>query len=149
MSATLELSVAIDDFNKKRSERGLTGSIGEDQESLFEFFDATTNSFIGAQLDYMQLVIDLADANMSDDDRYEVEDEYEKRLALANKELQQLRQHHESIASQLSNERQLVSALRDELARMASTTAQDPSARIVRKLSERTSEFFENRGGLT
>lgn len=148
MNAALDLSVAIDEFNKKRAERGITGSIGADDESLFEFFDATTNIFIGAQLDYMQLAIDLADANMSDDDRYEVEDEYEKRLALANKELLQVRQHHESLTSQLSNERQRSEALREELARVASTKAQDPSARIVRQLQERTSDYFENRGDI-
>lgn len=144
MKAVLDLSVAVDELHERRAAKGNAGPLGDDHESLIEFFDLATKSFIGAQLDYLQLAIDVADANMSDEDRYEVEDEYEMRLAVANKELLQLRQNQSSLTSQLAIERQRAEALREEIARLAANKA-ETSTRSLRPLCDRTSEYFEAR----
>lgn len=144
MASLVEMARNVDRINADRLQRGIepASSLFDDEQGQLAFFSAASECLVDAQLDYMQLAIDVAESTVSEIVRFDLEDEYEERLEKANKELMQLRQAQDSLRTQLEAERQRTSALRADLANTSRTSAGLTSGVSRRSIVTRFSDYF-------
>lgn len=145
MSSLVELAGHVDTINADRHQRGIepSSSLFDDEPGHMAFFSAASECLMGAQLDYLQLAVDVSESTVSEMVRFDLEDEYEERLEKANKELMQLRQAQGSLRTQLEAERQRTAALRAELAATTSRMGAGDKSEVERRsIVTRFSDYF-------